>query len=218
MADIWVPLRVQAPKFMLASPQLQHMGTYFRICRIDCFIVSGHAKHQSLFSRFADISCKRLKTINMDGFGNARTEVINVFISRFCCLCSRQTLWSSATSFFLRHALPPGFVLKKDKKKMDEQIETISLEDLIEKEVCLRHSPLHICSLSTYHILEKCLGRKLDESNAGDIQSVESQEGKVTWLVGIIVEIILRICRGKSGSRNLRKIRRGRRTNFKPVG
>ncbi|XP_055331268.1 zinc finger CCCH domain-containing protein 15-like [Paramacrobiotus metropolitanus] len=33
-----------------------------------------------------------------------------------------------------KHALPPGFVLKKDKKKMDEQLETISLEDLIEKE------------------------------------------------------------------------------------
>merc|ERR1711976_168932 len=33
-----------------------------------------------------------------------------------------------------RHALPPGFVLKKDKKKMDEQKEDeISLEELIEK-------------------------------------------------------------------------------------
>lgn len=33
-----------------------------------------------------------------------------------------------------RHALPPGFVLKKDKKKEEKQDE-ISLEDLIEKEV-----------------------------------------------------------------------------------
>lgn len=35
-----------------------------------------------------------------------------------------------------RHALPPGFVLKKDKKKMDEQEEEqkISLEELIEQE------------------------------------------------------------------------------------
>lgn len=32
-----------------------------------------------------------------------------------------------------RHALPPGFVLKKDKKKEDKKDE-ISLEDLIEKE------------------------------------------------------------------------------------
>ncbi|CAJ0953712.1 unnamed protein product [Ranitomeya imitator] len=34
-----------------------------------------------------------------------------------------------------RHALPPGFVLKKDKKK-EEKEDEISLEDLIEKEVC----------------------------------------------------------------------------------
>ncbi|KAI6182719.1 Zinc finger CCCH domain-containing protein 15-like protein [Aphelenchoides bicaudatus] len=35
-----------------------------------------------------------------------------------------------------RHALPPGYVLSKDKKKMDEQkrLEQISLEELIEKE------------------------------------------------------------------------------------
>ena len=32
-----------------------------------------------------------------------------------------------------RHALPPGFVLKKDKKK-DEKKDEISLEDLIERE------------------------------------------------------------------------------------
>lgn len=33
-----------------------------------------------------------------------------------------------------KHALPPGFVLKKDKKKMDEKKDDISLEDLIERE------------------------------------------------------------------------------------
>lgn len=33
-----------------------------------------------------------------------------------------------------RHALPPGYVLKKDKKKMDAQKEEISLVDLIERE------------------------------------------------------------------------------------
>lgn len=33
-----------------------------------------------------------------------------------------------------RHALPPGFVLKKDKKK-EEKEEGISLEELIENEV-----------------------------------------------------------------------------------
>lgn len=35
-----------------------------------------------------------------------------------------------------RHALPPGFVLKKDKKK-EEKDEEISLEELIENEVRL---------------------------------------------------------------------------------
>lgn len=33
-----------------------------------------------------------------------------------------------------RHALPPGFVLKKDKKK-EEKEEEISMEELIENEV-----------------------------------------------------------------------------------
>ncbi|XP_056635317.1 zinc finger CCCH domain-containing protein 15 homolog [Diorhabda carinulata] len=33
-----------------------------------------------------------------------------------------------------RHALPPGFVLKKDKKKLEDKSNEITLEDLIEKE------------------------------------------------------------------------------------
>ncbi|KAG5897144.1 hypothetical protein JTB14_020873 [Gonioctena quinquepunctata] len=33
-----------------------------------------------------------------------------------------------------RHALPPGFVLKKDKKKLEDRANEITLEDLIEKE------------------------------------------------------------------------------------
>jgi len=43
--------------------------------------------------------------------------------------------WScpNGTSCFYRHALPPGFVLKKDKKKDDKKDE-IQLEDLIERE------------------------------------------------------------------------------------
>lgn len=34
-----------------------------------------------------------------------------------------------------RHALPPGYVLKRDQKKADEG-PTITLEELIEEEVC----------------------------------------------------------------------------------
>ncbi|XP_050437251.1 zinc finger CCCH domain-containing protein 15 homolog [Adelges cooleyi] len=43
--------------------------------------------------------------------------------------------WScpNGTSCIYRHALPPGFVLKKDKKK-DEKKDEIQLEDLIERE------------------------------------------------------------------------------------
>ncbi|KAK4473345.1 hypothetical protein MN116_002759 [Schistosoma mekongi] len=33
-----------------------------------------------------------------------------------------------------RHALPPGFILQRDKKKMEEQKEVISIEDLVERE------------------------------------------------------------------------------------
>ena len=33
-----------------------------------------------------------------------------------------------------KHALPKGFVLKKDKKKAEKEREEISIEDLIEKE------------------------------------------------------------------------------------
>jgi len=33
-----------------------------------------------------------------------------------------------------RHALPPGFILKSDKKKMEDQEEKITIEELIEKE------------------------------------------------------------------------------------
>lgn len=39
-----------------------------------------------------------------------------------------------ADSCMYRHALPPGFVLKKDKKK-EEKEDEISLEELIENEV-----------------------------------------------------------------------------------
>lgn len=33
-----------------------------------------------------------------------------------------------------RHALPPGYILKKDKKRMEDQKEVISLEELVDKE------------------------------------------------------------------------------------
>lgn len=41
---------------------------------------------------------------------------------------------NGASKCHYRHALPPGFVLKKDKKKEDKT-EAISIEDLVEKQV-----------------------------------------------------------------------------------
>ncbi|XP_045450603.1 zinc finger CCCH domain-containing protein 15 homolog [Melitaea cinxia] len=40
----------------------------------------------------------------------------------------------AGTKCIYRHALPPGFVLKRDKKKLEEKKNEISLVDLIEKE------------------------------------------------------------------------------------
>lgn len=50
-----------------------------------------------------------------------------------------------------RHALPPGFVLKKDKKKEEKQDE-ISLEDLIEKEV--KFSDRYLCVVFVFSTLK----------------------------------------------------------------
>lgn len=40
----------------------------------------------------------------------------------------------AGTKCIYRHALPPGFVLKRDKKKLEEKKNEISLVDLIERE------------------------------------------------------------------------------------
>ncbi|VDQ13181.1 unnamed protein product [Trichobilharzia regenti] len=37
-----------------------------------------------------------------------------------------------------RHALPPGYILQRDRKKMEEQKEIISIEDLVERELHLK--------------------------------------------------------------------------------
>jgi len=49
-----------------------------------------------------------------------------------------------------RHALPPGYILKKDRNKMDKQQEEISLEDLIERErAALGHNTTRV-TLETF--------------------------------------------------------------------
>lgn len=51
-----------------------------------------------------------------------------------CCWTLTDIQPNGGDNCMYRHALPPGFVLKKDKKK-EEDKETISLEEFIEVEV-----------------------------------------------------------------------------------
>jgi len=60
---------------------------------------------------------------------------------------------------FYRHALPPGFVLNKDKKK-EEKLEEISIEELVEKERISLGSKLTKVTLETFLAWKK---RKLKE-------------------------------------------------------
>lgn len=71
-----------------------------------------------------------------------------------------------------RHALPPGFVLKKDKKKMEEQkrLDEISLEELIEKEVL----PCTKLALREFVILEgRVILKGFHESHARVVHRLE---------------------------------------------
>lgn len=65
----------------------------------------------------------------------------------------------SGENCIYRHALPPGFVLKKDKKKDDKKSE-ISLEDLIETERAALGSVLTKITLETFIAWKK---RKIQE-------------------------------------------------------
>ncbi|KAK3915447.1 Zinc finger CCCH domain-containing protein 15-like protein [Frankliniella fusca] len=81
-----------------------------------------------------------------------------------------------------RHALPPGFVLKKDKKK--EKKEEISLEDLIERERAALGSKLTKVTLETFIAWKK---RKLKEKaeNAAKEEEKKRQDFKAGRQVGI---------------------------------
>ncbi|KAI6178201.1 Zinc finger CCCH domain-containing protein 15-like protein [Aphelenchoides besseyi] len=81
-----------------------------------------------MLSRFASTSSMLLRTQNTVGFGNVRmVSLLNRELNK--------TIFTGEKCIY-RHALPPGYVLSKDRKKMEEQkrLEQISLEELIEKE------------------------------------------------------------------------------------
>ncbi|KAG6438966.1 hypothetical protein O3G_MSEX000368 [Manduca sexta] len=73
------------------------------------------------------------------GEGNKQRPTTDIICKHFLEAVEKSKygwFWEcpSGTKCIYRHALPPGFVLKRDKKKMDEKKNEISLVDLIERE------------------------------------------------------------------------------------
>lgn len=81
-----------------------------------------------------------------------------------------------------RHALPPGFVLKKDAKK--DKKEDISIEDLVERERAKLGHELTRVTLGTFLDWKK---RKISEKKQKDIQDQQSKmaEYKAGRVVGL---------------------------------
>jgi len=86
-----------------------------------------------------------------------------------------------------KHALPPGFVLKKDKKKADEAESTITIEDLIEKErAALSSNNLTKVTIQTFiawkkkKIKEKKMAEKEEENKRRN----DMKSGKMGGLSG----------------------------------
>lgn len=69
-----------------------------------------------------------------------------------------------------RHALPPGYVLKKDKKKMEAQKEEISLVDLIERERAALGANQTRVTLETFLAWKK---RKIQEKKQRELEEDE---------------------------------------------
>lgn len=96
-------------------------------------IVSCEFLHQIF--RYVSTSLKQWKISSMVGFGSARMER-HVTTDMPCLLvCLRLQL------------IVLGFILQRDKKKMEEQKEIISIEDLVEREVYINHKTTHSCFL-----------------------------------------------------------------------
>jgi len=74
-----------------------------------------------------------------------------------------------------RHALPPGYILKKDRKRMEKQKEDISLEDLIERErAALGHNTTRV-TLETFLAWKK---KKLKEREAAVKKDTDKKKKK----------------------------------------
>lgn len=84
-----------------------------------------------------------------------------------------------------RHALPPGFVLKKDKKKEEEK-DTISLEEFIEVERHKLKAPLTPVTKESFAEWKKNrLAKKEAEAEAMEKAKVAQRAaGKMTGMTG----------------------------------
>lgn len=85
-----------------------------------------------------------------------------------------------------RHALPPGFVLKKDKKKAEEEEERITIEELIEKERAALGANV---TKVTYESFIKWKERKRKEKISAakakqDKKKLDFKQGKMLGLTG----------------------------------
>ncbi|OQV21286.1 Zinc finger CCCH domain-containing protein 15 [Hypsibius exemplaris] len=89
-------------------------------------------------------------------------------------------------SCMYKHALPAGFVLKKDKKKMEDQEEKISLDDLIEKERAALGGNLTRVTLETFKAWKIKKRQERIEKLAADKAKKENefQAGRLMGLSG----------------------------------
>lgn len=71
-----------------------------------------------------------------------------------------------------RHALPPGFVLRKDKKKEEREEEKISLEELIENEVRKDGGKIFYFLVRIYKDSEKRNGRGGEANLSGLLAAI----------------------------------------------
>lgn len=85
----------------------------------------------------------------------------------------------NGTGCIYRHALPPGFILKKDRKKMEKQKEEVSLEDLVERERAALGVNTTRVTLETFLAWKK---RKLKEKE--DKLKKESEKKKKDYNAG----------------------------------
>jgi hypothetical protein len=83
-----------------------------------------------------------------------------------------------------KHALPPGFVLKKDKKKAAEKTDTVSLEELIEEKrsELSKRTDLTKVTLETFLMWKK---RKLKEK--ADLAKKDNKDKREKYMAGLRV-------------------------------